>query len=45
MKNHTTSTSAVTSDIDLDTMVTEAWETVGASFERFCVMAGISSLQ
>ena len=43
MKNHATFTSAVTGDIDA--MVTEAGETVGAGFERFCVMAGVSSLQ
>ena len=45
MKECTTSATSVTSDIDLDALVSEAWDAVGASFERFCVMAGISSLQ
>ena len=45
MKKYTTSAATVASDIALDALVSEAWDAVGASFERFCVMAGISSLQ
>ena len=45
MKKYTASATSVTSDIDLDDLVSEAWDAVGASFfKRFCVMAGISSL-
>ena len=35
MQEYTTSATSVTSDIDLDALVSEAWDAVGASFERF----------
>ncbi|MCY3876923.1 MAG: hypothetical protein OXF88_21870 [Rhodobacteraceae bacterium] len=45
MKIYTTSASSVASEIAPDAMVSEAWEAVGASLERLCVIAGTSSLQ
>jgi len=39
MKSNTTS-----SQPDAKAMVTEAWEAVGASFEHFCLTAGVASL-
>ena len=45
MKKHATSTAAFASGVELDALVLAAWEGVGASFERFCVMAGITRLQ
>ena len=40
----TTTTSALASAANVHALVKEAFDAVGASFERFCLMAGIESL-
>jgi transposase-like protein len=44
MKRATTSPLALASTTEMTTAVEAAWEAVGASFERFCLIAGLSSL-
>ena len=44
MKRATTSSPALASTTEMTTAVEAAWEVVGASFERFCLIAGLSSL-
>ena len=44
MKTTTTSATALASAANVHALVKEAFDAVGASFERFCLMAGIESL-
>ena len=44
MKTTTTSAPALASAANVHALVKEAFDAVGASFERFCLMAGIESL-
>ena len=44
MKRSTTSSLALASRPEMATAVEDAWEAVGASFEQFCLGAGLSSL-
>lgn len=44
MKRATTSSLALASRTEMTTAVEDAWEAVGASFEQFCLVAGLSSL-
>ncbi|MDA3887432.1 MAG: IS256 family transposase [Allgaiera sp.] len=44
MKRATTSALALASRTEMTAAVEEAWEAVGASFEQFCLVAGLSSL-
>ena len=44
MKRFTTSSLALASRPEMATAVEDAWEAVGASFEQFCLVAGLSSL-
>ena len=44
MKRSTTSSLALASRPEMATAVEDAWEAVGASFEQFCLVAGLSSL-
>ena len=44
MRRATTSPLALASATELTTAVDAAWEAVGASFEQFCLIAGLSSL-
>jgi len=44
MKKTTTSPLALASRPGMATAVQDAWEAVGASFERFCLTAGVSSV-
>jgi len=44
MKRTTTSPLALTSTADLTAAVEEARDAVGASFEHFCLMAGLANL-
>ena len=44
MKRATTSPLALASATEMTTAVEAAWEAVGASFEQFCLIAGLSSL-
>ena len=39
MKKNSTSES-----VDATALVTDAWQAVGASFERFCLTAGVATL-
>ena len=43
MKTTTTSATALASAANVHALVKEAFDAVGASFERFCLMAGIES--
>ena len=44
MKRTTTSTLGQASRTEMTAAVEDAWEAVGASFEQFCLVAGLSSL-
>lgn len=44
MKKTTTSAAALASHTDLSSAVCGAWEAVGQSFDRFCLLAGVSAL-
>ena len=44
MTTTTTSAPALASAANVHALVKEAFDAVGASFERFCLMAGIESL-
>lgn len=44
MKTSSTSAPALASTADPSTALVQAWEAVGASFERFCLTAGLASL-
>ena len=44
MKTTTTSATALASAANVHALVKEAFDAVGAGFERFCLMAGIESL-
>ena len=44
MKRSTTSSLALASRPEMATAVEDAWQAVGASFEQFCLVAGLSSL-
>lgn len=44
MKRATTSSLALASRTEMTSAVEDAWEAVGASFEQFCLVAGLSSL-
>ena len=44
MKRSTTSPQALASGYEMRAAVADAWEAVGSSFERFCLVAGLSSL-
>ena len=37
-------TNSTRSTVNATALVTKAWEAVGASFERFCLIAGIATL-
>ena len=45
MKKRAKSTTATASDVEFDAVISAAWEGVGTSFKRNCVMAGVASLQ
>ena len=44
MKRSTTSSLALASRPEMATAFEDAWEAVSASFEQFCLVAGLSSL-
>jgi len=44
MKRAATSPQTLASAVEMTTAAEAAWEAVGASFERFCLVAGLSSL-
>ena len=44
MKRSTSSPHGLASASEMTAAVEGAWEAVGASFERFCLVAGLSSL-
>ena len=44
MKTTTTSAATLTSQSALTSAVAGAWETVGQSFDQFCLLAGFSAL-